>query len=69
MGSSSPLGTIVVPYRLSPSAWLFEDPNDYIFDGFYSVRLGDLFKNARYKILRKLGHGSYSTVWLAEDTR
>jgi len=31
------------------------------------VHLGDLFKGARYQILRKLGYGVYSTVWLAID--
>ena len=37
--------------------------------GFLRVRLGDLFDNQRYKILRKLGYGQYSTVWLARDDR
>ncbi len=31
------------------------------------VHFGDLFKGARYRILRKLGYGVYSTVWLAID--
>ena len=33
----------------------------------HPVHLGDLFDRSRYKILRKLGAGSYSTVWLAKD--
>ena len=37
--------------------------------GFLRVRLGDLFDNQRYKVLRKLGYGQYSTVWLARDDR
>ncbi|RPB18833.1 kinase-like protein [Terfezia boudieri ATCC MYA-4762] len=32
--------------------------------GYHPVHLGDLF-NQRYKVLRKLGYGGYSTVWLA----
>lgn len=31
------------------------------------VHLGDLFNGTRYQILRKLGYGVYSTVWLATD--
>ena len=37
--------------------------------GFLRVRLGDVFDNQRYKVLRKLGYGQYSTVWLARDDR
>jgi hypothetical protein len=37
--------------------------------GFLRVRLGDLFDNQQYKVLRKLGYGQYSTVWLARDER
>jgi hypothetical protein len=37
--------------------------------GFLRVRLGDLFDSQRYKVLRKLGYGQYSTVWLARDDR
>ncbi len=33
------------------------------------MALGDLFNNGQYTILRKLGEGSYSTVWLAQDVR
>ena len=31
------------------------------------VHLGDLLKGTGYRILRKLGYGVYSTVWLAVD--
>lgn len=34
--------------------------------GFHPVRLGDVF-HSRYKVLRKLGYGHYSTVWLVRD--
>ncbi|KAK4152735.1 kinase-like domain-containing protein [Chaetomidium leptoderma] len=35
--------------------------------GFHPVRLGDTFKDGRYKIHHKLGWGGFSTVWLARD--
>lgn len=33
------------------------------------MALGDLFNNGQYRVIRKLGEGSYSTVWLALDVR
>ena len=45
-----------------------EPLNRYRIGGYHPVHLGDTFKNDRYKILHKLGWGSYSTVWLARDT-
>ncbi|KAH8429770.1 uncharacterized protein LDX57_007442 [Aspergillus melleus] len=35
---------------------------------FYPVRLGDLI-NERYLVEHKLGHGGFSTVWMAHDLR
>ncbi|KAI1129805.1 serine protein kinase [Nemania abortiva] len=37
--------------------------------GYHPVLLGDVFHNGRYKVIRKLGNGNYSTVWLARDLR
>jgi serine/threonine protein kinase len=39
----------------------------YLDKHFCPVRLGDIY--GHYKVIRKLGAGSYSTVWLAEDVR
>ncbi|KAL2788041.1 kinase-like domain-containing protein [Aspergillus keveii] len=36
---------------------------------FHPVHLGDTFQDSRYSIIRKLGYGSFSTVWLARDNR
>jgi serine/threonine protein kinase len=33
---------------------------------YYPIRIGDVL-NRTYRIEHKLGHGSYSTVWLAHD--
>jgi len=35
--------------------------------GFYPVRLGQCFEGGRYCVVRKLGWGHYSSVWLARD--
>ncbi|XP_054664597.1 SRSF protein kinase 3 isoform X1 [Grus americana] len=45
-----------------------EDPRDYCKGGYYPVRIGDLF-NGRYHVVRKLGWGHFSTVWLCWDIR
>lgn len=45
-----------------------EEPGDYLKGGYHPVRLGDLFNN-RYSIIRKLGWGHFSTVWLAWDLK
>ncbi|EWZ99864.1 non-specific serine/threonine protein kinase [Fusarium oxysporum f. sp. lycopersici MN25] len=37
--------------------------------GFHPVHLGDLFNDGQFKVIRKLGEGAYSTVWLAHDLR
>ncbi|KAJ1964166.1 serine/threonine protein kinase, CMGC [Dipsacomyces acuminosporus] len=44
-----------------------EDIEDYCKGGYHPVKIGDQFKNNQYKIVRKLGWGHFSTVWLAYD--
>ncbi|XP_032898461.1 SRSF protein kinase 1-like [Amblyraja radiata] len=43
-----------------------EDPSDYCKGGYHHVKIGDLF-NGRYHVIRKLGWGHFSTVWLCWD--
>ncbi|CAO3613760.1 unnamed protein product [Cunninghamella echinulata] len=40
---------------------------DYTQGGYHPVRIGDQYFN--YKILRKLGWGHFSTVWLVQSTK
>ncbi|KAH8804300.1 kinase-like protein [Flagelloscypha sp. PMI_526] len=44
-----------------------EDAEDYIQGGYHPVQIGDSFSNDRYTVVRKLGWGHFSTVWLAFD--
>ncbi|GJJ15337.1 hypothetical protein Clacol_009613 [Clathrus columnatus] len=37
--------------------------------GFHPVNLGDTFRDGMYTVIRKLGYGSSSTVWLAIDSK
>ncbi|KAL7884978.1 hypothetical protein AOLI_G00077480 [Acnodon oligacanthus] len=43
-----------------------EDPNDYCKGGYHHVKIGDLY-SGKYHVIRKLGWGHFSTVWLAWD--
>ena len=58
-----------------------EDITRYRPGGYHPVQLGDCFSTlltdsasslsllpaSRYRVLHKLGHGSYATIWLARD--
>lgn len=52
-----------------PLPWCQEERDEYTRGGYHRVQLGDRFRNQRYLVLRKLGYGEYSTVWLAQDTK
>jgi len=43
-----------------------EGPHRYQPGGYHPVHLGDVYCQ-RYRIIHKLGFGTYSTVWLARD--
>jgi serine/threonine-protein kinase SRPK3 len=46
-----------------------EDWEDYVKGGYHPVKIGDSFSDGRYVVVRKLGWGHFSTVWLAKDTK
>lgn len=35
--------------------------------GYHPVAIGDTLHHGRYRIINKLGHGTYSTIWVARD--
>lgn len=54
------------PERLGPIytfAGDIEDPEWYKKSGFHPVHIEELH-HSRYRVVHKLGYGSYSTVWL-----
>ncbi len=46
-----------------------EDWEDYCKGGYHPVKIGDTFSDSRYVVVRKLGWGHFSTVWLAKDQK
>ena len=50
---------------------LFKEENilNYRPGGYHPVALGDTLNGGRYKIHHKLGHGGFSTVWVAKDNK
>ncbi|KAF1734413.1 Serine/threonine-protein kinase SRPK [Beauveria bassiana] len=65
---SAPLWRIPASTPVNSRRFL-EEPDIYRPGGFHPVSLGDTFNNKRYTVLRKLGYGQYSTVWLARDSK
>lgn len=45
-----------------------EDSEDYVKGGYHPVSIGETYNNSRYVVVRKLGWGHFSTVWLSRDT-
>lgn len=45
-----------------------EGTEDYKLGGYHPVSIGDRF-NQRYVVIKKLGWGHFSTVWLCVDTK
>ncbi|KAM7005765.1 SRSF protein kinase 3-like [Tautogolabrus adspersus] len=55
--SPEPLGSYEEPQ---------ENPADYGIGGYYHVEIGEIFVD-RYQVVKKLGWGHFSTVWLCWD--
>ncbi|XP_077429471.1 SRSF protein kinase 3-like isoform X2 [Vanacampus margaritifer] len=43
-----------------------ENPEDYGIGGYHPVEIGEIFED-RYQVVKKLGWGHFSTVWLCWD--
>lgn len=44
-----------------------EDLRDYVPGGYHTCFIGESYKSGKYTLVRKLGWGHFSTVWLARD--
>ncbi|KAG7661027.1 uncharacterized protein J8A68_005399 [[Candida] subhashii] len=44
-----------------------EDLKDYVPGGYHPCYIGEEYKDGKYTLVRKLGWGHFSTVWLARD--
>ncbi|KAG6910565.1 hypothetical protein DXG01_009515 [Tephrocybe rancida] len=64
----TPNGPKILPVE-DPSCKDEESPADYNAGGYLPVKVGDSFKSGRYRVVRKLGWGHFSTVWLVKDTQ
>ncbi|KAL3476295.1 protein kinase [Aspergillus californicus] len=62
-----PLSQVASSQPVNPH--VSEEPDYYTTGGFHPISLGDTFKSDQYTVLRKLGYGQYSTVWLAKDSK
>jgi hypothetical protein len=59
--------TASVPTERHWADW--EEPlEDYKPGGYHPTAVGDVLRS-RYRVVRKLGWGVYSTVWLVQDQR
>ncbi|KAF4439326.1 hypothetical protein F53441_12605 [Fusarium austroafricanum] len=56
-------------YRFKIRGTPCEFPDEYYPGGLHPVDLDDVFNDGQYKVIRKLGNGSFSTVWLAHDLK
>lgn len=74
---SEPRGTLSTTDEIfpdSPESSLYgsdeeqEDVAQYCRGGYHPVVIGDIFDN-RFRVVRKLGWGHFSTVWLCRDLK
>ncbi|KAG7276006.1 hypothetical protein CRUP_028563 [Coryphaenoides rupestris] len=54
------------PELLGPEYEQQESSEDYCLGGYYAVDIGEIFID-RYQVVKKLGWGHFSTVWLCWD--
>ena len=53
--------------RLYESEYDVEELEMYEIGGYHPIHIGDELHGGRYRIVHKLGYGSYATVWLVRD--
>lgn len=56
------------PEKIYPFPEGIENLHGYQPGGYHPANICDAYSNGRYRIIHKLGFGSYSTVWLARDS-
>ena len=61
--------TLKMTDQYQPIYEVTEWVEDYKNGGLHPIHIGDYLSKGRYKIIRKLGYGAFSTVWLAKDYR
>jgi hypothetical protein len=44
-----------------------EDPARYQPGGYHPIAIGDELHDGRYRVIHRISHGAYSTVWMAMD--
>jgi hypothetical protein len=50
--------------------FILDEPlSNYRPGGLHPVHLNDKFHNGRYEVVKKLGGGEHSTMWLARDLK
>ncbi|KAF7537894.1 hypothetical protein G7Z17_g12753 [Cylindrodendrum hubeiense] len=76
MSSSSPPPTppaevpkTISDGRFKPSVFACEWNEAYRPGGFHPIEFGSTLAGGKYRVIRKLGNGSYSTVWLGVSDR
>lgn len=73
--STPPVTNVETAYLDSPGSSLYEseeeeqeDVTQYRRGGYHPIHLGDIL-HERYRVVRKIGWGHFSTVWLCRDLR
>ncbi|KAF5972990.1 hypothetical protein FBULB1_8510 [Fusarium bulbicola] len=62
--SHKAISTPSVRYKFIEEVEFLED---YCPGGYHPVQINDILHHGRYQIVHKLGHGTFSTAWLALD--
>ncbi|KAA8908801.1 kinase-like domain-containing protein [Sphaerosporella brunnea] len=64
--SDTPADDVFVPREVNRS---LEDPARYQPGGYHPIAIDDELHDGRYRVIHRISHGAYSTVWMAMDQR